>query len=195
MTASELLGFKDFAERIGCRPSYVTQLRKEGRLVLTDDGKQVRVAESIARIEATRSPSHDGVAARHAAARQTATPTPPGPEAPPPAYAAADPGADKIGNSYQAARAVKERYMAMSAKRDYEVAIGKLLDAAEVRSALISAITVLRNDLESLPENIAPALAAESDENRMRILLAEEIEHVLANLATRFDQMGAGHHA
>src|SRR5690348_2338572 len=53
MVEKEIATFAEFAARLGCKRSYVTELRKAGRLVLTDDGK-VKVAESIARIEATR---------------------------------------------------------------------------------------------------------------------------------------------
>ena len=67
--------FAGFARLIGERsPSYITQLKGEGRLVLTDDGKRVRVQESIALIKATADPAKAGVAARHAANRTTAKP-------------------------------------------------------------------------------------------------------------------------
>ena len=46
-SAPEVLGFQAFAQRIMRAPSYVTQLRKAGRLVLSADGKGVLVAESI----------------------------------------------------------------------------------------------------------------------------------------------------
>lgn len=197
------LSFKDFAARLGCKPSYVTQLRKDGRLVLTDDGKRVRVAESLERIQATRNPARADVGQRHAADRaakaaaartdddsaaddtddENASDEPAGL---PPSAAA---GADKIGNSYQAARAVKERYLAMSAKRDYEISIGNLLPAADVRHAIAAAVTTLRTDLENLPDSAAPVLAAEADEARVRLLLADEIEHILGNLAARFEKI------
>ncbi|MFT3758452.1 hypothetical protein [Thauera sp.] len=180
----DTLSFKEFADYLGFRPSYITALKKDGRLVLTDDGKRVRVAESVARIEATRNPARADVAQRHAEAR---TPAEVAPDPSPVQQAAA--GAEKIGNTYQAARAVKERYLAMSAKRDYEVAIGKLLPADEVRSAIANAASVIRTELENLPDSIAPILAAETDEARVRLLLADEIEAALGNLAARFDKI------
>src|SRR5690606_16487416 len=69
MSRPETAGFREFAALAGFKPSYVTELRKVGRLVLTGDGKRVRVAESLALIEQTRDPAKAGVAARHAAAR------------------------------------------------------------------------------------------------------------------------------
>lgn len=186
------LSFKAFADHLGCRPSYVTELRKSGRLVLTDDGKRVRVAESLERIQATRNPARADVGQRHAAAREAkaAAVAETVPEDGPRADAAtATAAADKIGNSYQAARAVKERYLAMSAKRDYEISIGNLLPAGDVRHAIAAAVTTLRTDLENLPDSLAPGLAAETDEARVRLLLADEIEHILGNLAARFEKI------
>ena len=186
------ISFKAFADHLGCRPSYVTELRKSGRLVLTDDGKRVRVAESLERIQATRNPARDDVGQRHAAARE-AKAAAVAERVPEDGYrtnaATATAAADKIGNTYQAARAVKERYLAMSTKRDYEISIGNLLPAGDVRHAIAAAVTTLRTDLENLPDSLAPGLAAETDEARVRLLLADEIEHILGNLAARFEKI------
>lgn len=189
--------FTEFAALAGWRRSYVTELRKAGRLVLDDTGRRVRVAESLARIEATRDPAKAAVAARHAATRAAASPADhsPGvgnmaPEAPPPPAAAI--GADdRIGSSYQAARAVKERYLALDAKRAYESAIGKLIEADQVRHAVAAAATTLRTSLEQIPDTLAAQLAAESDETRIRALLAEAIELALSELSRQFAALAA----
>lgn len=170
----------EFARLRGIKPSYVTQLAREGRLVLTDDGKRVKVAESIARIEATRDPSKQGVADRHAAARSQAPVAAPAP--------AADP-ADKIGNSYQTARAVKERYAALQAKLDYEAAIGKYVLAAEAVAAVADGDTLIRTRFEALADTLAPRLAAISDEQQVRATLHDEIEIILGDLSRSFAQM------
>jgi hypothetical protein len=52
--------------------SYVCRLAKKGRLVLTPDGKRVRVAESIALLGQTEDPSKDGVRERFAEHRAAA---------------------------------------------------------------------------------------------------------------------------
>jgi hypothetical protein len=70
--SNETATFLEFASRFGWKQSYVTQLKKDGRLALTGDGKAIRVAESLALIETTRDPSRAGVAARHAQARTKA---------------------------------------------------------------------------------------------------------------------------
>jgi hypothetical protein len=181
MSAPETASFSEFARLAGFRPSYVTQLKRDGRLILTGDGKAVRVVESMARIKATADPARVDVAARHAAARE---PAQSGAAALPPA--AGNPDADRIGSTYQAARAVGERYRAMAAKRDYEISIGKLLDADAVRSAVADATVALRTRLESLPTMLGPLVAAEADESRCTALLADSIGHALDELSRQF---------
>lgn len=173
----------EFARHLGKKGSWVTQLKLAGRLVLTDDGKRVRVAESVARIEATRDPAMQGVADHHAAQRATkaaaSAPTPPD----------APLGTEKIGNTYQAARAVKEQYLARAAKRDYELSIGKLLQADDVRRAIAAAATTLRARLETLPDTLGPQLAGITDEQQARAILTEAIEHALCELAREFSSI------
>ncbi len=210
------MSFAEFARHAGFKPSYVTQLKREGRLVLSDDGKAVKAAESLARIQETRDPSKAAVAARHAAARASAAQTvadapPPDDDlgaglqvrhddeaaraaaqapaiAPPPSRAAESTPteAGKIGNTFQAARAVKERYLAMSAKRDYEVSMRALLPAAEVESALADAVTQFRMRTESLPSILGPQLAAITDEAQATATIADAMEHILEELSRQF---------
>lgn len=189
MTNPATATFKAFAAIAGCKPPYVTALRKAGRLVLTDDGRAVKVAESLARIAATRDPAMQAVADRHAAARETKSERQEMSADGEHGTRSPQSGADKIGNSYQAARAVKERYHAMAAKRDYEISIGKLLDAEDVRSVVASTITVLRTNLETMPDTIAPLVSAENDESKIRAILAEAVEHALAELARTFSDI------
>ena len=55
------LGFRKFAELQGWRPSYVTELKGKGHLVLTEDGRQVRVPESLALLADLRDPAKKGL--------------------------------------------------------------------------------------------------------------------------------------
>jgi hypothetical protein len=182
MNATAEMTLSEFANHLGKKGSWVTQLKQDGRLVLTDDGKRVRVAESVARIEATRDPSMQGVADHHAAARAVKATAPAAAAQPPETQL----GTEKIGSTYQAARAVKEQYLARAAKRDYELSIGKLLVADDVRHALAAAATTLRARLEALPDTLGPQLAPITDEHQTRATLAEAIEHTLAELAREF---------
>ena len=69
MSQPEVASFAEFAALARFKRSYITALKASGRLVLTEDGKRVRVAESLQLIEATKDPGKVGVVARHAAAR------------------------------------------------------------------------------------------------------------------------------
>lgn len=186
--------FAGFARLLGERsPSYVTQLKGEGRLVLTDDGQRVRVQESLALVRSTRDPAKAGVVARHAAHRATngGEGAAVAPVAPPAAAEAATDAAveaddESPSGGYQHSRAMKERYQAMGAKRDYWLSIGKLMDAGEVEAAIAAAVTTLRTRLESLPDVLGPQLAAINDEAQARATLAEAIEHALDETSRQF---------
>lgn len=197
----------EFARLMSWRPSYVTQLKQAGRLVLAADGRRVRVAESLARIEATRDPSRAHVAERHAQARQPGQGEGQGEGALQPAaaggpgtapatvakpHADADPEDATLPRSYAEAKAEREHYLALAARRDYEQSIGELLEAAAVRSALADAGTTLRTRLESLRDILAPQLAPITDEARIRTLLSDEFEHALAELSRGFARAAGG---
>jgi len=180
--------FARIAER---KPSYITELKNAGRLVLTDDGKRIRVAESLERIAATRDPSKDGVAARHEAARQSAAGE--GAQAGPVASEAASSGTGDVGKDdtqgstgYQHWRERSERAKALGLERENRLRDRELLEANEVVATIAAAVTTLRTRLESLPDILGPQLAAEVDEGRVRALMAETIEHALEEAARQF---------
>jgi len=168
-----------FAARLNNKPSYITSLKDQGRLVMTADGKRVMVLASIERIKATATPSHQAVADRHAAARQVV-------DAPDDEQEPALPAASPEQMKYQSSRAEREHWNAQAARRDYEVSMRQLLPAADVESAIADAITQLRARLESLPDILAPQLSAEPNEAKCRSLLGDEIEHALQELARAF---------
>lgn len=190
--------FARFARILGgCSPSYVTQLKDAGRLVLTDDGKRVRVQESIALVESTRDPGKVGVAARHAAARGKGgagtAPVASLPATPPPVAQEPDPEdpaapTEYDGHSTRRGRALadKAEWDAKVSKRDYEISMGQLLQADQVATAVTGAATTLRTALENLPNTLAPELAATTDEARVRVILGEAIEHALEEISRQF---------
>lgn len=152
----------EYAMARGWAKSYVTKLKQEGRLVLTDDGR-VRVQESDARIRETEQRTR-----------------------------AAAPVQDPIGGSMQAARAVKEKYLALTAKRDYEESCGQLMESAKVQAFVADAVITLRARIETLPVTAGPLLAAENDESRCVALLREMVEQCLTELAEKFSEISAG---
>lgn len=181
MSTPATLTQRQFADHIGCRPSYVTKLKQEGRLVLTDDEKRVRVAESIARIEATRDPAKRAVAERHATERGGALQAPAGEgtdKAPEDPAVLANP-------DYQAARAKREHFAAEREEMRYRQEAAELLVAVEVEGEVASILTELRTRLEALPDTLGPQLAPITDEQQVRTRLAEEIELALGEVARR----------
>lgn len=183
----ETVSLAGFARLLGVKPSAVTALKQAGRLVLTDDGKRVLVDASRQRLADTADPSKAGVVARHAAERaaKAGQHAPEAPGADPEGEGQAEEVAGE-GPGYQASRARREHYAALAAQRDYEVSIGKLVDASEVAAAVSQAATTLRTKLEALPDTLAPQLAALSDEAQVRATLAEAIEHTLEDLSRQF---------
>ena len=178
LAQAETLSLAAFARRIGVSASMVTKHKKNGRLVLDEKGRVI-VAESIKRIAATADPSHarktQGAPASKSAGAEKA--------------AGESPEQAPAERSYLNARAKSEHFKAESAELEYRKAAGELMVAAEVVAALSDAATALRNRLESLPDTLAPQLAAEKDEQQIRALLAEYVEHTLSDLAHGFEGM------
>lgn len=190
------LGLRKFAEMQGWRPSYVTELKGKGHLVLTDDGRQVRVPESLQLLADLRDPSKIGVAARHAAGRAApvaqASDAGQGDDdadAPDPGYPA-DVVTDSHARRRAKALADKAETDAKAAERDYRLSMGELLEAGEVEQAVRSAAATFRGALENLPNTLAPELSSISDEGRVRVVLAEAFEHVLEELSRVFAKIG-----
>jgi hypothetical protein len=184
--------FADFAKLAGFKRGYVTQLKSAGRLVLTDDARHVRVAESLALIESTRDPARAGVAARHAAARQAAVGEPTESPAGGEGEGDSPPAPDGHASRRSRALADKEEALARKALRDEALELGQLMVGQEVIDTVATAITALRARLESLPYDLAPQLAALKDEERVRALLSGEIDSALSELSKQLGALARG---
>lgn len=79
-------------------------------------------------------------------------------------------------------QAVRMAYQAQLAKIDYEERIGKLVNADEVKVAAYNAARKARDRLLSVPDRIAPILAAVDDEHEVHRLLSEELRKVCSVL-------------
>lgn len=192
-SAPETATARELAERLGFKPHYGHQLVKDGRFVLAPDGKRVLVAESLARYQATKDPSKQGVADRHAAARAAADDSDDHDADSAPAYRPAQGASEAaVGNSYQQARAVKEKFLALEAKRAYEVAIGQLRDSREVEGLAATAMTELRIRLENLATTVAPMLTNQPDEAKVRALLQDQFAHALESASHHFARLATG---
>lgn len=166
---SGVVKMAEFARAQGWRRSYVTKLKNEGRLVLTDDGL-VEVEASLARIEETGGGRED-VAERWGDHR-------------------AGKGAS-AGSTYQQARTTREQYLALQARAEYERTMGQLCERAEVEAAATEAGATLRHLLERLPDQLTPLLFQITDEEKTRAILIDAIETVLGEVADSLAAIGA----
>lgn len=91
---------------------------------------------------------------------------------------------------FSEARDRKEHYAAELARMDYEERCGKLMQANDVISIVSSALVSLRTQLESFPDLMAPQLASISDEQRIRAMMADSIEALLAELSHQLARIG-----
>lgn len=201
MAESNLLTIAEFSAHLGYGRTYAYQLHKDGRLVMSPDGKHVMVAESVARVRATEDPSKQGVAQRHAQTRREraagAAPAPSAPAADVPdddraeadAAAAAD-GPVPPGFDFQVSKAKREHFAAQEAELSYRARAKELLEASEVRAVLSEVMTVMRTSIEGIAHRLAPALAAAVDEAEVRSLLNAEIRYALQTASEDLSKLG-----
>lgn len=159
----------EFARLMGWDRSYVTKLKKTGRLVLDDRGN-VLVDASKKRIDETADPNRDDVKQRWGKER--------GDDAP-------QKQPDSIGNSYQQARAVKERYQALHAKLEYEEASGQLIKKADVDAAVADVVTMFRQSMEQIPYRTGPELVGK-DLDKIRAILKQDVHAALSDMEREF---------
>lgn len=192
MTTGTLVSGKELAAHIGCRPSYIVQLKREGRVVLADGGKGYLLEPSLVLYRETRSPAHVAVAQRHAAGRAGAQAASQG---------QSDDG-DVVGDDLVAeppvggsqarranALADKAEVDAKAAQRDLDISLGLLLDRRDVEAVLGQAAGALRAELERMADTLAPQLAATGDEVRCRELVWNEVSHSLEELSRAFREV------
>lgn len=142
----------EFARLIGVGKSYVTALKKSGRLVMDAAGR-VLVEES-----------------KQSLARSNGAPE----------------RAAVVTELYQDNRDKKDHYAAELARLDYEERCGSLMIAADVLAVVANAATTLRTRLESIPDILAPQIAAVSDEQQIRAILSDQVETLLAEVSAQF---------
>jgi len=210
MTTPETMNLRQFAKHIGCAANYPGQLKAQGRLVLDAAGR-VLVKQSIERIEATRDPSKQGVADRHARQRGAPALTGHAPQAGPGADQATarpvsqqpsqqqsqppndepmdDPAHPDAGlYIYQNAKAKREHWAAEREQTLYRKEAGELMERSQVVAAFAAAGSTLRGKLEAWASVLPPQLQGR-EEPEIRGLLADQVEVLLGDLAAVFGAM------
>lgn len=172
---------KQFADMMGWSPSYVTKLGEQGRLVLTEDSKRVKVAETRALIEGTEG-SRSDVAQRHADGRDKQ---------------AGFPGNDGAEDDASLAQAKKVKAVAearrLAALADQEEMnrdkqAGALIAREDVDFVLNDYGATLRGLLENLADRLAPVVypLKTLEETHAAISEAtESLQHELAETMRR----------
>lgn len=175
----QALSKSEFAAHKGWSKPYVSKLAKNGRLVLTADGK-VDVAATEALLQRTADPSKTGVADRHQRERVergvTAHLAPAAPPLDPPPSALDD---DGEAIDFQKARARREHYLARLAENESRKSDGELVERVAVENAAFATGRMLRDLLLGLPKQISAELAAISDPWELERQLTAGLRRVL----------------
>lgn len=92
---------------------------------------------------------------------------------------------DKGGRipSYSDARARREVIQAALAKIELDIKLGELVSAKEVRAITFELNRRVRDQLMSLPDRVAAAVAATSDQDEARRILQDEIDLICRELS------------
>lgn len=170
------LSRKAFADSQGWSPSYVTKLGTQGRLVMSPDGKQVNVDATLALIGKTADPSKEGVRQRHEEHRIQRD-----------VYADIRPDAlDPVSvdvSDYQAAKASREKYLALLARVEFEKVSGQTVERDAVIDASYRYGRLLRDTVLGLPKQIAADLAAIQDPWELERALTDRLRKTLEDVA------------
>lgn len=87
------------------------------------------------------------------------------------------------GLDYFRARAVREGYLARLAKIEFEEKTAKLISRDEVQVAAFTNGRMARDNLLNIPDRLAATLAAETDADKVHLILTGEIRKALDELA------------
>lgn len=86
------------------------------------------------------------------------------------------------GPSFQQARTMREAYAAQIMKLDYLQKSGQLVDKNELKLKLAKLHMAVRDSLRTIPDRVAPVLAAETDQSKIHAMLLKEIGQALEGL-------------
>ena len=181
-TPDETLTPRQFAEQLGYKPHYGNQLAKDGRLVFAPDGKRVLVQASIERFNATKDPSKQGVADRHALTRAGEISPSDGERSP----------SDAQGYDYHGSKAKREHWAAEREHAAYRKDAGELIELTVHIAAMADVGATVRSKLEAWASTLPPQLAGR-DEAAVRATLTDQVELLLSDVADRLKHHAKSH--
>lgn len=179
-----LMNQSQFASHLGRHRSYVTELKQKGLIVMRAGKVDVEASEKL--MTELADPAKQAVADRHEENRQ---------------HKSEDSADGQIDTKEKGifGRAIIEQRRKIQLNIDNEKLIevrrknkieaGQLLITDEARAAVADGDAIIRNRLESLPDVLAPQLAAETDEQKIRMLLFDQVEQLLSDLSRSFYQL------
>lgn len=160
----ELVTKSKYAEMRGCAASAVTKAIQEGRITTVASNGREMIDPSVADIQWQRNTRArvDSSSALESAAQLAAAP------------------ADLPRESYEEARRRRELAEAQIAELKLQEQMGGLVRLGEVRAAMASKVSAMREALLQIPSRLVPLLAAESDPAQIHSLLELELMQALA---------------
>lgn len=173
----------EYARHRGVTKQQVSHYIREGKITARRVGSGYDIDPAVADAELDRNLNQawggrqGGPAGRML---QQQTPAP----APRPAAAVATPPAANSNAipSFADSRAIREAYAARILKLEYEEKSGKLVDKAELKLKLAKLHMAVRDALRTIPDRVAPILAAETDQAKIHAMLLKEIGQALEGL-------------
>lgn len=157
----------EFAREYGYSKAAVSQFDKNGRLVHVTD-KLIDFELSMQRITDTSDPRRDDVRRRHAKNSGRST---------------INEEKTSSGNSFQNARTVREKYLALQAKLDYEKNAGLLVEKKEVEKILFERARQFRDGVMATSRRIAPDVIGKESITEIESIVQKELRGMLEHFA------------
>lgn len=85
--------------------------------------------------------------------------------------------------SFAQSRAIREAYAARLTRLEFDQRSGKLVDKAELKMKLAKLHMAVRDSLRTIPDRVAPIVAAETDQANIHAMLLKEIGQALEGLS------------
>ena len=86
--------------------------------------------------------------------------------------------------SFAQSRAIREAYAARLTRLEFDQRSGKLVDKSELKMRLAKLHMGVRDSLRTIPDRVAPIVAAETDQAKIHAMLLKEIGQALEGLGS-----------
>lgn len=157
---------REYARQKGWNPGYVSKLIAKGVILVVDDKRRIDSEQADAAIDAARDPQKDYMREVNQRQRMDSGRSP----------ADGDNSSHPSKNTtYHQAKAATQVFEARLKELEYKTRLGKVVSLDDVVRAGRDIGAAFAAALDRMPDRIAPALAAETDANRIYEILQEEM--------------------